>query len=102
MASFNCYSDQSSPDQALLRPWPRCGIESLPTSITGTITYRGTAPSVCPYADGTYSVTWTQSNPCSSSYFTTGHPMAITINLPAFSPGEHDTGTGIFGFSTNY
>lgn len=102
MPSFNCYSDPSSPDEALLRPWPKCGIESLPTSVSGTVTYSGTAPLVCPYADGTYSVSWFQNNRCSTTYITTGHPIAIEINLPGFSAGQYDTGSNLFGFITNY
>lgn len=102
MPSFNCYSDQSSPDEALLRPWPKCGITSLPSSISGKVTYSGTAPSICPFADGTYSVTWSQLNVCSTTYITNEHPIAIDINLPGFMPGEHDTGTNLFGFITNY
>ena len=101
-ATFNCYSTPSSDVDALLRPWPKCGISSLPTSITGTVTYSGTTPGICPYANGTYTVTWSQLNPCSSTYITLNHPVAISINLPGFMPGEHDTGGNIFGFITSY
>lgn len=102
MPEFNCYMIGSSSHPPLMKPWPACGILTKPNFIYGTVSYNGTAPNVCPAANGTYNAVWTPTHNCSFVYITAVHPVAIGMVLPGFASSEHATSGELMGFITNY
>ena len=102
MPEFNCYENSSSSYSPMLRPWPACGVVKRPISVYGTVTFSGTVAGVCPYANGTYNMTWTLEHECSIMYFPPPNtvPVSVSLGLPGFTWRQYASSGGFIGFQT--
>lgn len=97
---FNCYTVQSSTQDAILRPWPKCGLVDPPNSIIANVTIKGDCDPVGGEATYNGAVFSRASSNLADGYVFGGDDrVSVLFWHGGITANRYDTSNGIFDAS---